>query len=277
MTRMLVLQSVWGMDALPGVDLEHRLPEALVRIIEAGFDGAGVNLARTSRAATTARVMADHGLTWEGQALVRTGDELKRFIDQATALGGAHHLNIQIAAGAATLAEACGQVDELETAAAGAPLPVFYETHRGRLTNDLYFTGRLLEARPGLKLTGDLSHYVTAHEMNLPLDADLARRMSQVIGACHAFHARVAGTHQIQVGLEAVANRPWLDQFRAWWAEGLAAWRVRAAAGETLSVMCELGPPPYAMIDNEGREFSGRWTDALALKALFRDLWEASP
>ena len=273
MTRMLVLQSVWGMDALPGIDLEQGLPEALARIVAAGFDGAGVNLARTRRAEITARTMADHGLTWEGQALVRSGDELGRFIDQAAALGGAHHLNIQIGAGPATLAEACALVDALEAVAADAPMPVFYETHRGRLTNDLYFTGRLLQARPGLKLTGDLSHYVTAHEMNLPLDPDLARRMSEVIAACHAFHARVAGTHQVQVGLDAVANRPWLEQFKAWWTQGLAAWRARARAGESLSVMCELGPPPYAMVDNEGREFSDRWRDALALKALFRELW----
>ena len=29
MARMLVLQSVWGMDGLPGIDLEQGLPEAL--------------------------------------------------------------------------------------------------------------------------------------------------------------------------------------------------------------------------------------------------------
>ena len=272
--RLLMLQSVWAMDGLPGVDLETRPEEALTRIVEAGFDGAGVNIVRTRRAQATARVMAEHGLTWEAQALVHNADELARYADQAHALGGAHHFNVQVAAGPATLAEALTLIDSLEMVAAKAPMPIFYETHRGRLTNDLYFTGRMLAARPGLKLTGDLSHYVTTHEMALPVDPDIERRIQAVIGACGAFHARVAGPNQVQIGLEAAQNRGWLETFQRWWADGLAQWRRRAGAEDTLAVMCELGPPPYAMVDAEGREFSDRWRDALALKTMFREMWE---
>ncbi len=29
------------------------------------------------------------------------------------------------------------------------------------------------------------------------------------------------------------------------------------------------------MVDAESREFSDRWKDALALKAMFREMWEA--
>ena len=273
--RLLVFQSVWAMDGLPDVDLETRPEEALARIAQAGFDGAGVNIVRKRRAEATARVMGEHGLSWEAQALVRNADELARYIDAAYALGGAHHFNVQIAAGAATLTEALALIDRLEAVAATAPMPVFYETHRGRLTNDLYFTGRILDARPELKLTGDLSHYVNAHEMALPVDPDIERRMQAVIGACQAFHARVAGPNQVQIGLEAAQNRGWLETFRRWWADGVSQWRARAGAEDTLSVMCELGPPPYAMVDADGREFSDRWKDALALKAMFREMWSA--
>jgi sugar phosphate isomerase/epimerase len=275
MSRLLVFQSVWAMDGLPDIDLEARPEQALARIAAAGFDGAGVNIVRTRRAEATARVMAEHGLTWEAQALVHDASELARHIDAAHTLGGAHHFNVQIAAGAATLAEALTLIDSLEAVAATAPMPVFYETHRGRLTNDLYFTGRILDARPGLKLTGDLSHYVTTHEMALPVDPDIERRMSQVIGACQAFHARVAGPHQVQIGLDAAQNRGWLDTFTRWWADGVFRWRARAGPDDTLAVMCELGPPPYAMTNADGREFSDRWQDALALKEMFRELWRS--
>jgi len=274
MTRLLVFQSVWAMDGLPGVDLEARPEDALGLIVAAGFDGAGVNIVRRRRAEATARIMAENGLSWEAQALVHKADELARHIEAADALGGAHHFNVQIAAGAATLSEALTLIDSLEVVAEAAPMPVFYETHRGRLTNDLYFTGRILEARPGLKLTGDLSHYVTTHEMALPVDPDIERRMQEVIGACHAFHARVAGPHQVQIGLDAAQNRGWLETFRRWWADGIVQWRARAGEDDALAVMCELGPPPYAMVDADGREFSDRWKDALALKAMFRELWE---
>ena len=257
------------MDGLPGVDLDSDLPAVLARIAAAGFDGVGINLARTARANIVAQVMADIGLTWEGQALVGSPDELARYVDQILELGGAHHLNIQIAPGIATVGEAVDLIDRLEAVARPAPIPVFYETHRGRLLNDLYFTCRLLDARPDLPLTGDLSHYVTTHEMSLPLEPYIAERMARVIGSCENFHARVSGPHQVQIGLDAAQNRPWLEQFLQWWSDGVANWRVRKAPGQTLAVMCELGPPPYAMVDADGQEFSDRWLDALALKDVF--------
>jgi len=213
--------------------------------------------------------MAAVGLTWEGQALVGSADELARFLDQLLTLGSAHHLNIQISPGIATVTEAVALIDRLEAVARPAPIPVFYETHRGRLTNDLYFTCQLLDERPDLRLTGDLSHFVTTHEMSMPLAPFITERMSQVIGACENFHARVSGPHQVQIGLDAEHNRAWLDQFVAWWREGVEGWRARRSPGQTLAVMCELGPPPYAMVDAEGREFSDRWLDALALRDLF--------
>ena len=62
MTRLLVFQSVGAMDGLPGVDLDERLPDALARIVEAGFDGAGVNIVRTRRAeVTTHAVLCEPG------------------------------------------------------------------------------------------------------------------------------------------------------------------------------------------------------------------------
>ena len=43
-------------------------------------------------------------------------------------------------------------------------IPVFLETHRGRLTQDLFRTTELLVHFPDIVVTLDLSHYVVAGE-----------------------------------------------------------------------------------------------------------------
>ena len=273
MHQLRVYQSLWAMEELPGIDLDGDLPGGIKRILDAGFNGVGVNLARTARVNQAAMILKGRGLDWEAQALVRDGDELARRLDQALALGGAHHLNIQIANGPATLEEACALVETMLGVTRGSPLPVFFETHRGRLTNDLFLTTGLLRAFPDLRLTGDLSHYATTHEMILPIEPQIGPRMDEVIARCAAFHLRVAGAHQIQVSIEAPQHAAWRDQFYAWWAQGMRGWLSRARAGESLAVMCELGPPNYAITGLDGRELTNRWREALLLKDVARAIF----
>lgn len=266
-----VYQSLWAMDGLPGVDLEHHVEGALDRIVAAGFDGVGVNLARTARAEATARWMAGEGLSWEAQALVRDADQLACYLDQAIALGAASHVNIQVANVAASVGEAIDLMASLLEVSRGCPIPIFYETHRGRLLNDLFWTVDILDALPDLTLTGDLSHYVTAHELDLPLAPHLAQRLDRVIARCGAFHLRIAGPNQIQLPVEAETSAAWRAMFESWWRAGMQA------KTDGLTVLCELGPPPYAITDPTGRELTDRWTEALALKAMSHRLFsEAS-
>jgi hypothetical protein len=200
--ELLVLQSVWGLDKCPGFDIENRLDEALGQVVAAGFDGVGVNLARTVRTEGVARVMNPLGLAWEAQVLVHDADQLKHWIGEAHRLG-AHHLNVQIAGPTADFRAALALIDRLVAAAKDAPLPVWFETHRGRLTNDLLFTLKLLEERPGLPLTADLSHYPVAGEMELPLRDDQLAAIETILQGSHNFHGRVSTTHQVQVALDA--------------------------------------------------------------------------
>lgn len=272
MPRLLILQSVWGLDGCPGFDIEDALDEALARVIAAGFDGVGVNIARVARTAIVAEVMGRHGAPWEAQAFVRDAAQLAGHIDDAARLG-ARHLNIQLAGPVASFAEALAFVDTLLPLVEAAPLPVYFETHRGRLTNDLLFTRRLIEARPALRLTGDLSHYAVSGEMELPLRPDQLAAIDGLLGRCGNFHGRVASTHQVQVALEAPQHRAWLEQHLAWWRRGFELWLAHAAAEDTLVFMCELGPPPYAITAPDGRELSDRWQEAQLMRDLVRGLW----
>ena len=268
MPRLKIFQSLWAMDGLPGVDLDNDVEGALDRIVTAGFDGVGVNLARTARASAIARRMAEEGLSWEAQALVTNADQLARYLDQAIALGAADHVNIQVANLTATVDAAIALMETLLAVSRDCPIPVFYETHRGRLLNDLFWTSDILDALPELMLTGDLSHYVTAHEMDLPVAPHLAQRIDKVITRCGAFHLRIAGPNQIQLPVEASVSAGWREVFEGWWRDGMRQWRARAGVDDVLPILCELGPPPYAITDPSGRELTDRWAEALALKAM---------
>lgn len=272
MANLLVLQSVWGLDKCPGFDIENDLDAALERVVAAGFDGVGVNIARVARTAGVVHVMSRHGLAWEGQVLVHHADQLAAYIDEAHRLG-AHHLNVQIAGPVAHLSDALALVDSLVPLAEAAPLPVWFETHRGRLTNDLLFTLRLLEARPDLPLTGDLSHYPVAGEMELPLRADQLAAIEAILKRCRNFHGRVSTTHQVQVAMRAPQHAGWLDQHIAWWRRGFELWLAQAGADDALTFMCELGPPPYAITAPDGRELTDRWEEAQDMRDIVRAVW----
>jgi hypothetical protein len=273
MPKLEVYQSLWAMEGAVGVDLDGDPESVTARILAAGFDGIGVNLARRPRAARAAAVLVERGLGWEAQAFVRTSDELARYLDEAIALGGAHHLNVQVAPGPATFDEALAAIQALLAVARGSPLPVLFETHRGRLTNDLLLTAALAQACPDLRLTGDLSHYVNAHEMALPVGAPYADAIETLLGRCEALHLRIAGPNQVQVAIDAPQHAVWRAQFEAWWSAAMTAWLARAPASGSFAVLCELGPPPYAITDGQGRELSDRWVEAQGLRDLARRLF----
>jgi hypothetical protein len=256
-----VLQSLWGLEGIPWADLDDGLADTLRRVAAAGFDGVGANLALPRQAQTVAQVSAELGQTWEAQCRVFTADELARFLEQTVALGGANHVNVQIGVREADLDRAIALMRSLLAVSRQSPLPVFYETHRGRLTNDLGVTAALLEALPELRLTGDLSHYVVAHSMPLPVGDQNQAAISQVLDRCNAFHGRVAGGHQVQLALHGAWQQPWVEQF------------ARTEPDARLTFLCELGPPDYAITDTQGRELSDRWGEALELKAMARDLF----
>ena len=267
-----VYQAIWGMENLPHVDVESDIDGALDLILAAGFDGVGTGLSRQDRREAVARGARERSIPWEATAFLKTADELAAAIDMAAALG-AHHLNVQITQRLDRVSDAVTLLSAMERVAAQAPFAVHYETHRGRLTNDLMFTLRVLDELPALRLTGDLSHYPLVHEMPLPIAPADEARMARILEHCWAFHGRVCGSHQVQVSIELPQHQEWVAQFRAWWAQGFASWRARAAEDAVLTFMCELGPPNYAITGPDGRELVDRWHEACVMKDMVRGIW----
>ena len=113
-------------------------------------------------------------------------------------------------------------------------------------------------------------------EMRLPLRDTDRRHMTQVLERSDCFQGRVANREQVQVQIGFPQHQAWVEQFRSWWREGIAAWRSRHAADRseaTLVFLCELGPPAYAITDANGAELSDRWEEALTIKRWVEAIW----
>lgn len=273
MQKLLVLQSLWAMQNLRNMPGERSLGENVALIRQAGFDGFSSMWDSAALAREAGTLAQAEGMVVEGTCLPVDIEQVGDYLEWGTTYG-LHHLNLQLNMRPRSLSEALEILDRLEALTAQADFPVYVETHRGRMTNDLLFMLDLLEARPGLKLLADLSHYVVAREVELPVSDETDRQIARVLDNAWAFHGRVAGSGQVQLPTSFAQHQPYVDQFAAWWARGFASWRQRAGADDALTFVCELGPQPYYAISGEdGRDLTDRWAESLAMQALVRDIW----
>ena len=174
-----------------------------------------------------------------------------------------------------TVAEGVPYIVQCMELAAAADIPLFIETHRDRMTTDMYFTLDLMEAIPEMVLCGDLSHFVVAREFaGPPISAENQAYMTQIVERCGLFHGRVASREQVQVPISFPHNKIWLDLFAGWWEQGFKHFKATASEDATLTFVAELGPPGYAMQGADGKELSDRWADSNQIKDLVREIWE---
>lgn len=274
MQRLLVYQSLWAMERRRPDGAEWTLPQKLDMIHDAGFDGAGVRFFDRDYAREVTTALRDWGLTWQAQCYPRTVDDLKPILENVAEFG-ADHLNLQADVRPHTVAECVPLIEGWRRLAEEAGVALHFETHRDRMTTDLYFTLRLLDRFPDLRLTGDLSHYVVGREFAWPISHDNHRLMHRIIDHCWGFHGRVASREQIQVQISFPHQRDWLDLFMGWWDYGFRGWRQRAPQDAALTFLCELGPREYAMTGADGYELSDRWDEAQLLMRLVRHRWQA--
>jgi len=151
MQQFKVYQSMWAMERRRPDGLEWTLDEKLAMIRDAGFDGCGVRFADFEYAKTVTGFLRDHGMSWQAQCYPRTVDDLKPILEHVHALG-ADHLNLQPDVRPYTVDDCVPYIEGWRRLAEDAGIAMHIETHRDRMTTDLFFTLHLLDRFPDLRL-----------------------------------------------------------------------------------------------------------------------------
>ncbi|MGD8477882.1 MAG: sugar phosphate isomerase/epimerase [Burkholderiales bacterium] len=272
MQKLLVYQSLWAMERRRPDGLEWSLAEKLEMIRDAGFDGCGVRFFDLDYAKKVTDFLGSSGMTWQAQCYPKTVADLEPILDHVKQLG-ADHINLQPDVKPYDIEDCVPYIEGWVSLAREAGIELHIETHRDRMTTDLFFMLHLLDCFPDLRLTGDLSHYVVGREFLWPVSEENHAYMHRVLDNCWGFHGRVASREQVQVQISFAHHKDWVDLFMNWWEYGFRSWRKRAPQDATLTFLCELGPKEYAMTGPDGYELSDRWQEAQILKDMIRDLW----
>lgn len=272
MQKLLVLQSLWAMERRETDGIEWSLDESVGMIIDAGYDGFSLSLTDAARARRIGEIARAQGKAIEGQWFPQTVDDLKAGLEISAEIG-VHHLDIQPDVRLRRLEDCLPLLEGWQRLSEQVDFPVYIETHRDRMTTDLFFVLDLLDRMPELKLLADLSHFLVGREFAWPVSDENHALIHRVLDSSWALHGRVASREQVQIEIAFPHHKMWLDLFLDWWEYGFRSWRKRAGANDTLSFTCELGPKPYAITGRDGNDTTDRWAEALILQRLVRERW----
>jgi hypothetical protein len=168
-------------------------------------------------------------------------------------------------------------------------LPVFLETHRATITQDLWRTVKIAERFPDIRFNGDFSHYYCGQELVYGDWQAKLNFMQPIFDRIGFLHGRIAspGCMQVPIGPDLTAKPPqahghtnYLAHFQELWTSAMKGFLARAIAGDILIFAPELlsGQNYYARLfpDASGRnvEESDRYSQALLYAALARSCFK---
>src|ERR1700681_3242776 len=271
--QLRILQSIWAMERRLADQPEWPLQTQLAMIRDAGFDGVGVRFIDPVFVTQVTLYLRIYGMIWRAHSYHTNLDKLKPVLELVARLG-ADHVNLQPNVRPRGIEPWIPLLDGWRRLADQAGVPVHVETHRDRMTTDLFFTLQLLDRFPDLRLTADVSHYLVGREFAWPVDEVNHAMIHRILDNSWGIHGRIASREQVQISLGFPQHQGWVELFMGWWGYAIRSWRKRARPDAVLTFLCELGPPPYAITGPDGAELSDRWEDALKMKDMIRALWQ---
>ncbi|MGI9170052.1 MAG: hypothetical protein ACR2FH_07760, partial [Caulobacteraceae bacterium] len=160
--------------------------------------------------------------------------------------------------------------------------PVYLETHRATLTQDIRRTLDLVARFPELRFNGDFGHWYIGHELTYG-DMDMKfEAMAPVFERTRFMHLRVSSNAFGQLTASDPAEERHLAFYRRMWTASFEGFLRGAGPGDYFAVHPKLLPArefyPKMVPGPDGtlREESDRWTEAAFLIQVARECFEAA-
>jgi hypothetical protein len=159
-------------------------------------------------------------------------------------------------------------------------IPLYVETHRATLFQDMWRTVELVKRFPDLRFNGDFSHWYTGNEMVYGDFAEKVRFIAPVLERVRFMHGRIGnpGSIQVDIGDGDEARHSYVGHFKMLWRAAMLACREAGESDVMLFVPELLSPRIYygrkLRIDGgEPREECDRWRQGLVLKRIAEECW----
>ena len=182
-------------------------------------------------------------------------------------------------------------VGAIVEASAKEQFPIYLETHRATITQDIWRTVEFVKRFPEIRFNGDFSHWYTGHEMVYGDWAKKIEFIQPVFDRVRFVHGRIGNPGSMQVDLGTSTHgpavtpdsgQPYIDHFRQMWTLSFTGFLKTAKPGDYLIFAPELlfGSIYYARLfrgpDGTLREEGDRWQQALLYCDIARDCFEAA-
>ncbi len=169
--------------------------------------------------------------------------------------------------------EAARLIEAVLNASVRRRIPLYVETHRATIFQDLWRTVQFVKRFPELRFNGDFSHWYTGLEM---VYGGFERKLAfvqPVLERVRFIHGRIGnpGSIQVDVGNGEPEAQPFVAHFRQLWTAAFAGFLASASPGDYILFVPELLSPRiwYARRvrreDNRWVEETDRWEQSLVL------------
>jgi hypothetical protein len=215
-----------------------------------------------------------HGLGVCGSGRVNRPDDAYRLAKEARD-SGLECLTLHVGWGYENDGEAARLIEAVLDASAQHSVPMYVETHRATLFQDMWRTVQFTHRFPQLRFNGDFSHWYTGLEMVYGGFENKLAFIQPVIERVHFVHGRIGnpGCMQVDIGnMENASRLSFVAHFRTLWAQVFTAFLRRSLPGESICFTTELlASNIYYAREFSGREESDRWQQSLVLVQIARE------
>ncbi|MCG8306656.1 MAG: hypothetical protein MI975_04635 [Cytophagales bacterium] len=160
--------------------------------------------------------------------------------------------------------------------------PVYLETHRSTITQDMYRTVKMVERYPDIRFNGDFSHWYTGQEMRYGKFSKMGVKfefITPVFERVRFMHGRIGNGGHMQVDITRPDMSININHFKEMWVRSIVGFLRSAQPGDYLIFAPELlGHTPHYVFEyyHRGKKYQegNRIEQALFYKNIIEDCWQ---
>ncbi len=219
------------------------------------------------------------GLGITGSSRVNKVGEIEPVAAKAKA-EGRECLTLHVGWGMESQAESYRLVEDVLTTSVKYDLPLYIESHRATITQDIWRTVELVKKFPEMRFNGDFSHWYTGQEMPNGGFENKVAFLAPVFERVRFIQARIGTSGAIQVDIGDGRDLKHVEHHKEMWIQSFAGFLKTARPGDYLCFAPELLSPTHnyaRLIKNSSGEMveeGDRWQQALLYLELAKEAFE---